>query len=91
MIEGQRTKLDSFFNAQGVSENDKQFWFGRLEHFSYEVCEKVIELLEVFPQEVANLRALQEKRERTLGNDQEWVKFLEEEKNYFANLLATKT
>ena len=86
----QKQRLSSLLEQQSVAEDDRVFWFSRLGQMSYDVCERIIELFEIFPGEVAHLRSLQEKREKTLGNPEEWKKFIEEEENCLSNLLVTQ-
>lgn len=64
----QKQRLTGLLEKPSVAQDDRVFWFSRLERMSHEACERIIELFEAFPGEVARLRSLQEKREKAFGN-----------------------
>lgn len=90
MTEEQKTRLYSFFQSQAVSEDDRQFWVSQLEGTPFNACEKIIELFEAFPGEIASMRVLQEKRGKALSeaDPSAWEQFCKEEEEYFAKLVA---
>lgn len=92
MNEEQKQRLLSLLARQAVSEDDRQFWMSQLQGTPYNACEKIIELLEAFPGEIASMRILQEKREKALSASGPalWEQFCKEEEEYFAKLVAAQ-
>ncbi|MBI3335896.1 MAG: hypothetical protein HY001_05415 [Candidatus Portnoybacteria bacterium] len=88
----QQRRLQAVFASHAVSEDDKKFWLAHLEGNSDNAREKIVELLEAFPSEIANMRALQEKREQALSASDPalWEQFCKEEEEYFAKILSAQ-
>ena len=86
----QKSRLDAAFDRAGLSPSDREFWLGRLPTIPSDMQNRIIGMLETFPEEIAWLRDIQLRKESALASRDRgaWHAIVTEERDHLSTLVG---